>query len=159
MITQRDFMRQEILLNQKIGLRLSRAGMLSKLFANQIFAKNGAVIRPEQFTVLYALKENNGMFLRQLANITFKDRPNMTRIVTILENNGYVTSALEAEGRQVKKLYITEKGSRLCEEILPTILQIWQETAAGISEEEINNFLITLNKIESNMREKTIIQV
>ena len=152
-------MKQDILLKQKIGLRLSRAGLLSKLFANQIFAKNGHELRPEQFTVLYALKENNGMYLRQLANITFKDRPNMTRIVTILENNGYVTSALEAEGRQVKKLYITEKGRKVCDELLPTILQIWQETAEGISEEELEKFLITLDKIESNIREKTIIQV
>ena len=83
----------------------------------------------------------------------------MTRIVTILENNGYVTSALEAEGRQVKKLYITEKGRKVCDELLPTILQIWQETAEGISEEELEKFLITLDKIESNIREKTIIQV
>ena len=152
-------MKQDILLKQKIGLRLSRAGLLSKLFANQIFFFFLHELRPEQFTVLYALKENNGMYLRQLANITFKDRPNMTRIVTILENNGYVTSALEAEGRQVKKLYITEKGRKVCDELLPTILQIWQETAEGISEEELEKFLITLDKIESNIREKTIIQV
>ena len=152
-------MQQEILLNQKIGLRLSRAGMLSKLFANQIFAKNGAVIRPEQFTVLYALKENNGMYMRQLANITYKDRPNMTRIVSILENNGYVISELGAEGRQVKKLYITDKGKKVCEELLPSILQIWQDTVEGIRAEEIECFLNTLNKMEENIRKKTIIQV
>ena len=36
MITQRDFMKQDILLKQKIGLRLSRAGHLSKLFATSL---------------------------------------------------------------------------------------------------------------------------
>ena len=55
MITQRDFMKQDILLKQKIGLRLSRAGHLSKLFAIKTFKNGKHDLRPEQFTVLYAL--------------------------------------------------------------------------------------------------------
>ncbi len=151
-------MKQEILLKHKIGMRLSRIGLLSKVFATQAFAKDGCGITPEQFTVLSALKENDGMYLRQLANITFKDRPNMTRIVSILESNGYVASTLESEGRQVKKLYITEKGKEICDKILPTILKVWQETVKGISEEEIDSVLRTLDKIEKNLRDKTILQ-
>ena len=150
-------MQQDILLEQKIGLRLSRAGMLAKLFANQTFAKAGYELRPEQFTVLYALSINDGMYLRQIADITFKDRPNITRIVSILEASGYVTSALGAEGRQVKKLYITEKGKKVCEETLPVILNIWHESCEGISAEEIGNFLSTLDKIEANMKKRTLI--
>lgn len=151
-------MKQEILLKHKIGMRLSRIGLLSKVFATQAFAKDGCGITPEQFTVLSALKENDGMYLRQLANITFKDRPNMTRIVSILESNGYVASTLESEGRQVKKLYITEKGKEICDKILPTIIKVWQETVKGISEEEIDSVLRTLDKIEKNLRDKTILQ-
>ncbi len=151
-------MKQEILLKHKIGMRLSRIGLLSKVFATQAFAKDGCGITPEQFTVLSALKENDGMYLRQLANITFKDRPNMTRIVSILESNGYVASTLESEGRQVKKLYITEKGKEICDKMLPTILKVWQETVKGISEEEIDSVLRTLDKIEKNLRDNTILQ-
>ena len=54
-------MKKDILLKQKIGLRLSRAGHLSKLFAIQTFKKSEYDLRPEQFTVLYTLKEHNGM--------------------------------------------------------------------------------------------------
>ena len=126
-------MQQEILLKQKIGLRLSRAGLLSKVFAGQAFTQAGFELRPEQFTVLYALKENDGMYLRQLANITFKDRPNMTRIVSILESNGYVTSVIESEGRQVKKLYITEKGKLICDGMLPVILSVWETIVEGLT--------------------------
>lgn len=158
MITQRDFMKQDILLEQRIGLRLSRIGLLSKIFAGQQFVKNCFDITPEQFTVLYTLKTNNGMYLRQLAYITLKDRPNITRIVSILETKGYLTSAVDKEKRMVKKLYITEKGMYVCEKVLPTILNIWKETVANISEEEINKFLETLSKLETNLREKVVIQ-
>ena len=152
-------MEQEILLKHKIGMRISRAGLLSKVFAIQSFAKDGCELRPEQFTVLNALKENEGMYLRQLANITYKDRPNITRIVSILEEKGYLKSSLEAEGRQVKKLYITQKGKDICESLLPTILRIWNTSVEGLSIEEVENFLKVLDKIEDNLKEKTFLQI
>ncbi len=157
MITQRDDMEKDILLKQQIGLRLSRAGLLSKLFAIQTFKKSEHDLRPEQFTVLYALKEHNGMYLRQLGDITYKDRPNMTRICSILEDKGYLTSAINAEGRQVKKLYITEKGVKACESTLPIVLKTWEESVKGLEQEEINSFLTTLDKIEENMKLKTLV--
>lgn len=157
MITQRDDMEIDILLKQQIGLRLSRAGLLSKLFAIQTFKRSEHDLRPEQFTVLYALKEHNGMYLRQLGDITYKDRPNMTRICSILEDKGYLTSAIDAEGRQVKKLYITEKGIKACENTLPIVLKTWEESIKGLTQEEINNFLTTLDKIEENMKLKTLV--
>lgn len=152
-------MEQEILLKHKIGMRISRAGLLSKVFAIQSFAKDDCELRPEQFTVLNALKENDGMYLRQLANITYKDRPNITRIVSILEEKGYLKSSLEAEGRQVKKLYITQKGKDICESLLPTILRIWNTSVEGLSIEEVENFLKVLDKIEDNLKEKTFLQI
>ena len=56
-------------------------------------------------------------------------------------------------------MYITDKGKKVCEELLPSILQIWQDTVEGIRAEEIECFLNTLNKMEENIRKKTIIQV
>ena len=150
-------MRQEILLKNKIGLRISRAGLLAKLFAVQSFIKAGFEITPEQFTVLMALKENNGMYLRQLADLTYKDRPNMTRIVSILESNGLLTSEIAADGRQVKKLYITEKGCSLCERVLPEILRIWDSMVQGLSEDEVANFISLLDKIELNLKKTTVL--
>lgn len=150
-------MKQDILLKQKIGLRLSRAGLLSKLFAVQIFKKGGHDLMPEQFTVLYALKENNGMYLRQLGDITYKDRPNMTRICSILKEKGYLTTSIDTEGRQVKKLYITDKGREVCDNTLPVVLNTWNETIKGLTQEDVNNFLATLDKMEDNMKNMTLV--
>lgn len=152
-------MRQELLLKHKIGLRLSRIGLLSKVFAIQACAKENFDISPEQFTVLKTLSANNGMYMRQLANITFKDRPNMTRIVSILESKDYLSSVIESEGgRQVKKLYITDKGTKICEEMLPTILSVWNTIVEGLNEDEVDKFIEILDKLEVNLRKNTILQ-
>ncbi len=152
-------MEQEILLKQKLGLRLSRIGLLSKIFAIQTFLKYKFEITPEQFTVLNTLKEKNGMYLRQMAQETLKDRPNITRIVSILEGKGYLTTASDKEEKRlVKKIYITDKGLKVCNTVLPTILKMWENISENVSVNEINVFLETLNKMEENLKEKVIMQ-
>ena len=83
----------------------------------------------------------------------------MTRIVSILESNGYVTSVIESEGRQVKKLYITERGKLICDGMLPVILSVWETIVEGLTEEEVDFFLKTLDKLEENMRNKIVLQI
>ena len=158
MITQRDFMQHNFLLKQKIGLRLSRTGLLSKILAIQAFTRETLEITPEQFNVLNTLKENNGIYLRQLASITLKDRPNITRIVSILEKKGFLTSAKDKEKRMVKKLYITKKGIEMCNIAIPTILKAWNEIVSELQDEEIKNFLITLEKIETKLLDRVVMQ-
>ena len=150
---------QEKLINQRIGVRLTRVGMLSKAFAIQTFNKLNIEITPEQFLILMALIDNDGIYQRQLANMTFKDRPNINRIVSILERGKYIVSQCSSNGRQIKQLFITDKGKSICNKILPIIFDVWNTTTKGLEENEIEQFINTLQKIEQNLRDNTFLQV
>ena len=150
---------QEKLINQRIGVRLARVGMLSKAFAIQTFNKLNIEITPEQFLILMALNDNDGIYQRQLANMTFKDRPNINRIVSILERGKYIVSQCFSNGRQIKQLFITDKGKSICNKILPIIFDVWNTTTKGLEENEIEQFINTLQKIEQNLRDNTFLQV
>ena len=152
-------MLQEKLLEQKIGIRLTRVGMLSKVFAVQTFNSLKLELTPEQFMVLMVLKDNKGMYQRQLGTLTFKDRPNITRIVSILEKGGYIESKNSSNGRQIKQLFITQKGKGICKKYMPIISDVWENTIKDIPEDEINSFIETLNKIENNLRKRTYLQI
>ncbi len=152
-------MNKEKLLQQKIGLVLSGLGNLSKIFAVQTFAAKKLKITPEQFTVLAVVYENDGLYQRQLSAMTLKDRPNISRIVTILENMGYLTKLQEAKGRKVLKLSVTEEGKRIYKEILPIILSIWEETIDGITDDELENFNNVQLKLRKNLLGKVNIQI
>ena len=60
-------------------------GKKSKILALQRFSMNNYPITPEQFTILAALVEQDGMYQSQIAHWTMKDRPNITRLTNILE--------------------------------------------------------------------------
>ncbi len=152
-------MQVENLLNQKIGPLLAQIGMLSRVFAIQSFAKMDYEITPEQFTVLSALVENGALYQRQISAITLKDRPNITRIISILEGRGLITRQVESRGRQIQKVHITDKGREVYEIVLPEILKIWAETVENITDEEMSQCFTTLQKIKENLQNKTTLNL
>lgn len=151
-------MEKEDLLKSRIGLKLVAIGKMSKIFALQRFSEENHEISPEQFSVLAALAENDGLHQSQLGQATMKDKANITRIINILETNGLVRRSSEVDKRKVNKIYITEKGINAYKKILPTILDIWQSTIDGISPAEIEVMLKVLAQIRQNLDEKLILR-
>lgn len=152
-------MKQKNILESKIGLKLVSIGKLSKIYAWQKFLAKKHPITPEQFTVLSVLVEHDGLYQRQIAMMTMKDRPNITRIINILENTGMVERISDVEKRKVFKIRITQKGKDVYEKVLPTILEIWSSTVEGLSDEEIETTLIVLEKIKNNIGSDLNIQI
>ena len=147
------------LLKSRIGMKLVRVGKMVRAIANQKFVKANYEITPEQFTVLTAILDHDGLYQRQISALTLKDRPNITRIVNILENKELVTRTPDINKRKVFKINITEKGKVEYENVLPTVLEHWQDTVSGVSDEELLGCLKVLNKIKENLEEKLHTQI
>lgn len=146
-------------LKYKIGPKLAGTGNLSKVFAIQTFVNSNLNITPEQFSVLQVLVENGCLYQRQISALTLKDRPNISRILNILENMGYVTKTPDVNKRKIVKINITQAGIDIYNKAVPTILKVWHETVEGISEEELDILNSVLEKINSNLLSKVNIQI
>lgn len=147
------------LLKSRIGMKLVRVGKMVRAIANQKFAKANYPITPEQFTVLTAILDHDGLYQRQIGALTLKDRPNITRIIKILEEKELITKTPDSNKRKIFKINITEKGKQAYEMVLPTVLEHWQNTVEGVTDEELISCLNVLNKIKTNLEEKLKIQI
>lgn len=147
------------LLKSRIGMKLVRVGKMTRAIATQRFTKENFPITPEQFTVLTAILDHDGLYQRQISAITLKDRPNITRIVNILENMGFVTRTSDVNKRKIYKINITDKGKEAYEQAMPTALELWQESVEGVTDEELKSCLKVLHKIRLNLEEKLNIQI
>lgn len=146
-------------LKYKIGPKLAGTGNLSKVFAIQTFVNSNLNITPEQFSVLHVLVENGCLYQRQISALTLKDRPNVSRILNILENMGYVSKTPDVNKRKIVKINITQDGIDLYNKAVPTILKVWHETVEGIPEEELDILNSVLVKINKNLLSKVNIQI
>lgn len=152
-------MNNEQKMKHKIGLELTGVGNLSKMLAIQTFTNLQYDVTPEQFSVLSVLIENEELYQRQISALTLKDRANVSRIVSILENKGYISKTESVSGRKTFKISITDEGRKVYEQVKPTILKIWSYTCKDIPGKKVDAFFEILSEIKKNLLAKVNIQI
>lgn len=149
------FCSSEIINNEIIpGTMLVAAGIYTRIYSRQCFRNNNFDITPEQFVVLEALMNHDGLYQRQLGEITMKDRPNITRIINILVNNGYVERRSDVNKRKIFKIYLTDKAKAKFPDLAGVAAQYRKTMVEGISKDELNLCMNVLNKVLNNLLDK-----
>lgn len=148
------------LLNKRVGAMLVATGVLSRVMALQTYTQKGFEITPEQYLVLSIIMDSGGeLYQRQISEITYKDRPNVTRIINILEEKGLVKRTEDVCKRKIFKVSVTQKGIDMRQKIRPTMYELRAATTEGIDEAELQKTLIILEKMLNNMKDKVNLQI
>lgn len=131
-----------------------------KIKGAQFFNQINMGITIEQFVALDAIYANKDICQRDLSKIILKDRSNTSRILNILEENGFINRAVETKGKRlVKKIYITEKGKNIVESNQERLRNAFQKILEEVSEEEFKALRNTLEKMKMSLSTTTTIQI
>lgn len=133
------------------GFLLSRANSLMKVGLLRGFQKNGMNITHVHWSILRILWDEDQLPQAQLAEKTKKDRPNITRIIDVLEKNGYVQRAVDPADRRVQNITLTEKGKSCQGELTPLVLLFLEDAFKGVTQDEYNIFMNVLEKAIQNL--------
>lgn len=152
-------MEQLDLLKSRIGMKLVRIGKMTRAIAVQRFSAKDFEITPEQLMVLSALIDHDGLYQRQIGMITLKDRPNITRIINILEKMNFVTRKPDVNKRKIYKIFVTDEGKNVVKKVMPTALELWENIVDGVDEDELEITLKVMNKFKENLMKDMNIQI
>lgn len=108
-------------------------------------------ITTEQWSVLLCLTEKDGINQKQLAKEVDKDQATLVRILDILEQKEFAIRKKSPDDRRSFLVYSTSKGKELKNEVYPFIEDIFKGIINGISDDQLNLFIDTLNKMEKNI--------
>lgn len=89
-----------------------------RLFTNKkaaCFAANGVEITVEQWNVLIAIYNRDGMTQGELCSTMSQEKTGVSRLVSALEKRGYVRREASKEDRRVKYIYCTQRGRDVME--------------------------------------------
>ena len=111
-------------------------------------------ITKEQFSILILLTIKDGLYQTQIANILGKDRPNITRMIDILERKGFIRREKDATNRRILKVFITPKGLEKAETAKPLRDKFSQVQYRGLSDEEILTLVRLLRKVRENFKQE-----
>ena len=103
-----------------VGFYIVKGEVFVKRHILRLFQQNGYDLTFEQWTVLNVIYADPGSIQSEVAEKTYKDRTNVTRILDILTRKGYITRARDDMDRRVYRLYLTDKGNSLFDNLIPS---------------------------------------
>lgn len=112
-------------------------------------------ITSEQWSVLFHVVHDEGMIQKTIAELTFKDKPTITRILNQLEQKGYIVRKADEQDRRSYRIYSTEQGKRLMDETEPLEQSAVEDMRLCLGEQrydELVKSLIQLSDYISNMK-------
>lgn len=134
---------------KSIGFIIYRTALAMKATLQRTLKERGLDITPEQYGILHVLREEEGLSQKEIGNILFKDKPNISRMLDALERKRLIFR--QPTDRRRYSIFLTEEGKSLIEEILPIGLQLTEKAIKGLLVREIEALESMLNKIYGNI--------
>lgn len=108
-------------------------------------------ITPEQWSVLYCVRERGGMIQTEIARQACKDKPTTTRILDALEAKGWITKRPGRTDRRSFVVHASESGAELIARTESVERQCLEDATSGIGREEYNQLIRLLRRIGDNI--------
>jgi DNA-binding MarR family transcriptional regulator len=130
---------------------LDRTARRVKQYAQQKFSAEDFNITVDQWLILKNL--DNDRYLKQieLAELTGKDTPTLTRIIDLLCKKGLTERVIHKTDRRSFTVHLTENGEKLLDELSPKVAGIRMKAWEGLSEADYEDLKRILNKIYQNL--------
>lgn len=122
---------------------------LRVLFLRMMEGHPGGVT-PEMWLVLSRLYARDGQYQTQIADSTFRDRPNTSRILAGLEERGYVRKQRDPDDRRRIRIHLTERGEAFVRDLAPLAARTRDGLYEGLSDDELRTLRRVLRRIERN---------
>ena len=134
------------ILNGKVSTAINR-----KLSRN--FRQEGIEITPEQWTILLALWEKDGITQQELCHATFKDKPSMTRLFDNMEQQHLVVRISDKKDKRTNLVYLTNTGRELENQSFRIAIATLREALKGVTIEDLKIGQEVLRKIFINTKD------
>jgi DNA-binding MarR family transcriptional regulator len=134
-----------------IGFVVSQAGYQLAKALERTIIDVGSDIRPREFPILNRLHQFGELTQTQLAELTYKDKPAMTRMLDRLIERKLVKKVMAADDRRSFLVSLTPRGEAIRNAIVPRVVSTLESACIGISRKDIATTVATLRKINARL--------
>lgn len=133
-----------------LGHHISTTARSMHRTLQQNFHNAGFPITSEQWVVLVWLYDNDGKTQQELCDLTYKDKPGMTRILGNLEKNNLVIRKEDQADGRTKRVFLSKQSKKIEQQLFDIAVATQAKLVKGIPEAEIEDCYKVLNKILKN---------
>lgn len=109
-------------------------------------------LAPEQNLIMMLLWEKDGLTQNQLVQRLTKDKTNIARMASNLEQKGFIYRSHSDEDKRSIRLFLTPVGKQLGEEVIPVAEAFNKTVCEGLTRDELIELERLLSKISHNVQ-------
>ncbi len=130
---------------------LDKTSRRIKQYAQQKFNELNFGVTVDQWIILKQLYQNCDMHQSELADVTFKGTPTLTRIVDLLCEKGLAERVMDPTDRRKFKVNLTQSGHQKVEEMIPEVGKIRKAAWTNLEPGDFKHFKYVLETIYKNL--------
>ena len=135
-------------MDSAVGYLIGHVAMRIKIGLRRLFMASGLDVTPEQWVVLFRLREREGLTQSELGERTIRDKATVTRILDRLEKKALVERRRDAKDRRSQRIFLTEKGGESLDALMPLVRGYGAEVFGHIDEKDRELLRDVLARIE-----------
>jgi DNA-binding MarR family transcriptional regulator len=120
------------------------------LFLRLVQEEGGIDLTPEMWTVITRLLARDGQYQSELAAATYRDRPNMSRILAGMESRDLVFRRPDVDDRRKIRIYLTPRAREVVAATAPLAARTRDRLYEGLKKKELKALRRALRLIEAN---------
>jgi len=138
---------------KSIGPWLGKTVKLVDYHMHEAFISANLDLTKEQMIVLKKLHMTDGLNQNELAFLTYRDKSSLARLLSKMESKNYITRRQSNEDRRSNEVFLTDMGREIFIKARPVIENLITTMEYGVTEEEKQQVIHILKKIQSNFTE------
>ena len=138
-------------LHESLGyLTYQASGAIRKQIGREL-ARRGHPIGAEQFSALVYIWDANGEPQRVLAEKLYRDKSTVTRLLTSIEQMGFIQRVPGKQDSREKRIFLTKKGRELMAGVTQMVQEILDTCVRGIDRTRVEICKDVLRRIRHNL--------
>ncbi len=133
------------------GFIIHHLDLLLKAGLHKSFQAEGINITAEQWAILNSLWKEEGIHQSAIAEKIGKDRHTITRMLNLLEKNGFVRRVPTEEDKRRLNVYLTDNGRNIKDKLVSIVGGFAEKAFAGLTKEELDQLVRILKQITRNL--------
>ena len=138
-------------ITDSLGFIIYRAALGLKAALQRCFKDNGYEITAEQWGIIRQLREEEGLSQREIGEKAAKDKPNITRMLDVLEKRRLLFRQPDPRDWRKYRIYLSREGKQLYERLSPLANTLRESVTRNLTRQELDRLKDTLNKIHRNL--------
>ncbi len=141
-------------LEDSLGFQVNMTANAMKNRFNTFLKPYG--LTSEQYVIMKSVEENPDISPTQLAEITFKDKTTIARMIDTLVKKEMLLRIPKPDDRRAYKIAWSEKGEKMMHTILPITQDLLAKIRSQFSSDELATFLSILEQLKQTPSLETL---